>query len=413
MKNKTFVRSTKCSLKFNSFVKKTQLNLLLNEYTRCLEEYISFLWSQYIDNQKVKIRFLKADQPQIETFLSARILNSCINHASSIVRSRIEQIQTYQNTLNNLSECEKPTQKQLDYKSSLAERIAGMKEVPVITKKEMRLDSKNSKICLATNVSFFDLVVELCSLGMHKFNLLMKKHKHFNNLLSSGRMMSGIVICEEYIQFNFEFEKKENTNKKTIGVDIGINSCLTTSDNKVLSSSDKGKPYHTIMEEIVRKRKGSKAFSRKLLERDNCAKYCVKQLDWNSLSSICIEDIKNLRNCKKTNKIRRHWNYRLILDSLKSNSELHNVCVNLKNPMYTSQRCSSCGYVNKKNRDSIKFICLNCGFAANADYNASLNLQQNLHNFKRSEVPSERKFFWDCNGIRRCGEEYEAPLSQN
>jgi len=54
-----------------------------------------------------------------------------------------------------------------------------------------------------------------------------------------------------------------------------------------------------------------------------------------------------------------------------------------------------------------------CGFATNADYNASINLKENLYPLKRSEIPAERKFFWNCSGIRLSKEEFEAPLFKN
>lgn len=400
-------------MKYNNPLKKIQLNILLQEYNRCLNIYIEFLWNSYTNGNKIKSKFLKEDQPNVDTFLSARIKNSCINQASSVVCSRIEQIQTYKKTLDNINESINPTQKQLNYKSLLIERINNCNKVPVVSKLEMRIDSKNSKIDLHPTTKSFDLVVELMCLGIEKFSLVTKKHKQFNDLHLKGKLLNGITITENYIQFNFEFEKKLNTNNKSIGIDLGICSCLTTSDNEQISSNDKGKPYHEIMKEIVRKRKGSKSFNKKLKERNNCSNYCVNQLDWNNISEICIEDIKNLRKCKKTNKIRRHWNYRFILDSLERISELNNVYLNKKNPMFTSQRCSSCGYVNKSNRNEEMFLCLFCGFATNADYNASINLKENLYPFKRSEIPAERKFFWNSSGIRLSGEEFEAPLFKN
>jgi putative transposase len=40
---------------------------------------------------------------------------------------------------------------------------------------------------------------------------------------------------------------------------------------------------------------------------------------------------------------------------------------------YTSQYCSSCGYVDAKNRKKQEeFVCLCCGYSRNADYNGSL-----------------------------------------
>jgi hypothetical protein len=47
-------------------------------------------------------------------------------------------------------------------------------------------------------------------------------------------------------------------------------------------------------------------------------------------------------------------------------------------PAYTSQTCSNpqCGKCDKKNRkDQEHFVCIGCGFTANADFNASVNIR--------------------------------------
>ena len=44
-------------------------------------------------------------------------------------------------------------------------------------------------------------------------------------------------------------------------------------------------------------------------------------------------------------------------------------------PAYTSQRCSSCGHVDRRSRESqARFVCTACGFACNADVNAAMNI---------------------------------------
>jgi putative transposase len=44
-------------------------------------------------------------------------------------------------------------------------------------------------------------------------------------------------------------------------------------------------------------------------------------------------------------------------------------------PHYTSQRCSACGRVDRGSRESqAMFRCTACGFAANADVNAAINI---------------------------------------
>jgi transposase len=45
------------------------------------------------------------------------------------------------------------------------------------------------------------------------------------------------------------------------------------------------------------------------------------------------------------------------------------------NPAFTSQRCSACGHVDAKSRQSqARFACTACGFAGNADVNAARNI---------------------------------------
>jgi transposase len=44
-------------------------------------------------------------------------------------------------------------------------------------------------------------------------------------------------------------------------------------------------------------------------------------------------------------------------------------------PVYTSQRCSACGYLDRNSRESqASFRCTACGFACNADVNAARNI---------------------------------------
>ena len=45
------------------------------------------------------------------------------------------------------------------------------------------------------------------------------------------------------------------------------------------------------------------------------------------------------------------------------------------NPAYTSQTCAYCGHISQENRPTqAQFCCTRCGFTANADYQASLNI---------------------------------------
>jgi putative transposase len=45
-------------------------------------------------------------------------------------------------------------------------------------------------------------------------------------------------------------------------------------------------------------------------------------------------------------------------------------------PQFSSQTCSACGHTSSSNRSGKRFLCTSCGFAADADFNASLVLKK-------------------------------------
>lgn len=66
---------------------------------------------------------------------------------------------------------------------------------------------------------------------------------------------------------------------------------------------------------------------------------------------------------------------RIVREKLKSLQELYGIEVVEVNAAYSSQECSSCGYVDKQNRKSTpEFECQACGRRANAQVNAAQNL---------------------------------------
>ena len=44
------------------------------------------------------------------------------------------------------------------------------------------------------------------------------------------------------------------------------------------------------------------------------------------------------------------------------------------NPINTSQTCSTCGHRDQKSRDGKLFHCTGCGYQADADANAAVNI---------------------------------------
>ena len=75
------------------------------------------------------------------------------------------------------------------------------------------------------------------------------------------------------------------------------------------------------------------------------------------------------------NKLQR-WTYSNLLNRLKLRCEREGVLLVRVDPAYTSQTCSKCRNKDKKSRNGELFTCTTCGYSADADYNASVNILQ-------------------------------------
>ena len=290
MKNNSYILSSRCSLKFINGIKINKLKIILQEYNKTCNFYISILWNRFLNKEDIPNKFNSIDYLLSNSILSSRMKNSCINHASSIVRSRIEQIKEFQ---INFKDTKQNNQK-----------LKKLFIVPKLNKFCCILDSKNCIININPDTKHFDLSVTLICLGIfkEKINLLIKKHKHFNQLSTQGKLLNGIILTQHSITFNFEIQKEINNEIKNLGIDIGITNLLTISNGNQLSVNDKGKPYNQILKELSNKKKGSKTFQRKVEERNNCINYCINKLNLLKIQSIIIENIYQLRFKKQINR---------------------------------------------------------------------------------------------------------------
>lgn len=90
---------------------------------------------------------------------------------------------------------------------------------------------------------------------------------------------------------------------------------------------------------------------------------------------IQMEDLTGIKEDTDFPKFLRHWTYYDLQTKIENKAKEHGIVVKKVDPRYTSQRCSKCGHIDKGSRKTqADFLCTNCGFSANADYNASQNL---------------------------------------
>ena len=90
---------------------------------------------------------------------------------------------------------------------------------------------------------------------------------------------------------------------------------------------------------------------------------------------IQMEDLTGIKEDTEFPKFLRHWTYYDLQQKIKAKAEEHGITVKEVNPQFTSKRCSKCGNIDNENRkNQADFKCTQCGFSANADFNASQNL---------------------------------------
>lgn len=85
--------------------------------------------------------------------------------------------------------------------------------------------------------------------------------------------------------------------------------------------------------------------------------------------------LKNNQSAKRAlNRLIRDCSWGELVLKIQSVAEKFGCIVLKVNPKFTSQKCSNCGHIDKNSRNKEKFVCTNCGFIADADNQASVNI---------------------------------------
>ena len=244
------------------------------------------------------------------------------------------------------------------------------------------LDSRFIEIEKAKNTSF-DYWVRISILKKGERILIPIKsynyaNKYFNDweLLNGGRIKWENDKCFLLLTFSKETPPKKKEGK-IIGIDIGM--------KKLIASSEKdfyGEDIERMMDKIQKKQQGSKAFKRALKERDYYVNKIAKEMPYITTQIIVMENIKDIKkNTKKEKKLRKkfrsrfqRWIYPLLFSRIKQLCEINGVHFCTIDPAWTSQICNRCGFVHKLNRKDEIFLCRNCGYTEDADFNASKNI---------------------------------------
>lgn len=97
-------------------------------------------------------------------------------------------------------------------------------------------------------------------------------------------------------------------------------------------------------------------------------------------STIVFENLKGIRkNMKGRNRMNREfhsWPFYQLEEFVKYKAKEKGILFKDVNPMYTSQKCSRCKYIDGNNRKGSLFRCRKCNYQTDSDRNAALNIKE-------------------------------------
>jgi transposase len=337
------IRSTTCSLKFASQEKRDLVRIVIAEYSRLVNLFIDRFWKDIPEKRITKI--------EINSWLSAGLKREAANEAIYMIQGTKKSAKT----LNK--ECSKPKH------SGRSMIIHDMKAFALLQFPE--------------NTNHFDYWLHLTSIGDGLiFDLPIKSHKHFKNLQKRGRMNQACLLSPDKVQFSFEIETGEKRKEgKAIGIDLGINHFLATSEGNLLGDI---KP---IIEKMLHKRPGSKARKGQAIHLRNEMNRTIKSLP-SEAKTMYVERLKGISSGTRQRRVPKQarcligsWNQGYALLRIQRFCEDNRVAFRSVSPYQTSITCSACGKADKKNRVGDVFRC-SCSHNEHADINAAKNILQ-------------------------------------
>lgn len=176
-----------------------------------------------------------------------------------------------------------------------------------------------------------------------------------------------------------------------LGVDLGIANIATTSDGTIHAGKHLNQVRHRnrrLRQRLQKKgTKSAKRLLRNLSGREarfaadtnhRISKTIVTEAQRTS-RGLALEDLGGIRErvrLRKPQRVTLHsWSFQQLGAHIAYKATRAGVPVVHVDPRHTSQGCSACGHIDRKNRpDQATFLCTSCGFAEHADVNAARNI---------------------------------------
>jgi len=201
------------------------------------------------------------------------------------------------------------------------------------------------------------------------------------------RKPSGWYVC-----FAMEMPDSEPgpSSKPAVGIDVGIHHALALSDGTIIDSpkylQQSLRKLRVLQRTVARRQKGSNRRRKAVRQLARQQEHIANQRrDWwhkvttwlvQNYGTIVLEDL-NLSFMLRNGSLARHAHdvglgiFYELLDYKAIEAGVEIVTVN---PAYTSQVCSECGCLVEKELSERVHDCPECGFTADRDVNAALNI---------------------------------------
>ena len=248
------------------------------------------------------------------------------------------------------------------------------KERPYFKGKEIDLNQFSAYIIPEFKTKEFNIWFKVISTTPRKRIILpCKRTKIFNEAVNKGKLRRGFKLLKingnYYMQCFVEFPEIKQENKNIIGIDVGLNKPIVTSDGKVLGKELKG----------LRIRTKWRTYKHCLSPTKQWLNHYAKELiKLYPDTDFAVEDLLFKGKKNRTKKFRRdnnNWPYKWLAKKLMELSSLKGFGVIKVNPCNTSITCPLCGLTDKANRQGELFHCIGCGHKEDADIIGAINIK--------------------------------------
>ena len=189
----------------------------------------------------------------------------------------------------------------------------------------------------------------------------------------------------------FKSDDVEKQGDRVVGVDRGLYNIVSLSNGFRYASNGIRKVKREVL--FLKKQlqaKNTPSAKRKLKKLSGYEKRfslnvnhnISKQLAEMPFDIFAMEDLSGIRKQKskgkRLNKWLSNWSFWQLEQLLKYKAEAKGKSIVKVDARYTSQKCSNCSQIEKKNRNGSHYVCDHCGYREHADVNAAKNIRNNL-----------------------------------